>query len=332
MKPTSNKSLSEPDLWCNRPDSGARLADQQLADIYVWLSTQFPHSSDPELYGAHVVGDRESVKDYRENVLAILKARATPPACQAIQNIVNALPDLPYLKWVLRAAKRNALRKTWTPPTPSQFLALTRHRRARLVQSADELPALVIEALGRLGDELHGETPAIRDLWDRQSPTDRWHLVDENDPSDYVARCLRKDLMSQGIITLREVEIRRGRGGDNARQRTDIHITGVTDGVLAGSHDAVRVIVETKSRWRPSLQTAMKTQLVDRYLRENDCQHGLYLVGWFNCGRWDDTDDRSQRTPKWTIEEARRRFATQAADLTSAQTNIASFLLDCALR
>jgi len=54
--------------------------------------------------------------------------------------------------------------------------------------------------------------------------------------------------------------------------------------------------------------TAMQTQLVDRYLRDNHCQHGLYLVGWFNCDAWDSQDDRKRRAPRMLMEEVQRLY------------------------
>ncbi len=53
------------------------------------------------------------------------------------------------------------------------------------------------------------------------------------------------------------------------------------DGIL----DQVRVITELKGFWHPEVKTAMETQLRDRYLRENQCGHGLYLVMWFLCDK-----------------------------------------------
>jgi hypothetical protein len=189
----------------------------------------------------------------------------------------------------------------------------------------------VIESIDALQQELQGETPAVRDIWDHQTPDDRWRPVDENDLSDYLARRLRKDLKDRGIVALREVEIRRGRG-KTPGEETDIHITGVIEGLTLGSHDTVRVIIETKGCWNPALKTAMKTQLVDRYLKDNDCQHGLYLVGWYHCPQWDSSDSRNARSHKWTIEEARHCFAKQAADYSDAQTTVRSLVLNCAFR
>ena len=47
----------------------------------------------------------------------------------------------------------------------------------------------------------------------------------------------------------------------------------------------------------PDVESAMADQLTGRYLRENDCQTGLYLVGWYLCDGWDDNDSRKAQVP-----------------------------------
>jgi len=76
----------------------------------------------------------------------------------------------------------------------------------------------------------------------------------------------------------------------------------------------------------------MKTQLMDRYLNEARCQHGLYLVGWFNCDQWDDDDYRKRQAPKLSIEEARKQFDTQAEELSQSGVQVKAFVMNTALR
>ena len=53
------------------------------------------------------------------------------------------------------------------------------------------------------------------------------------------------------------------------------------------AYEAISVIIEIKGCWNETLGSAMQTQLAERYLRDNQCQYGLYVVGWFNCNQWD---------------------------------------------
>ena len=75
----------------------------------------------------------------------------------------------------------------------------------------------------------------------------------------------------------------------------------------------------------------MKTQLVDRYLKNNQCQHGLYLVGWYNCESWEKEDYRKEQAPKISLEDARELFEQQAEELSDENQIIKSFVMNTAL-
>jgi hypothetical protein len=87
-----------------------------------------------------------------------------------------------------------------------------------------------------------------------------------------------------------------------------------------------------KGCWNQRLMKDMEEQLRDRYLAENPCRHGLYLVGWFACPQWDADDYRRKQTPTRTLEEAQRFFDDQAAGLSQGDVRIRAIVLNTALR
>ena len=286
------------------------LSDQQLADLYILLSQEFPQAEDPDEDGAHWVSPRESVQHYRDNVLFYLRNLGTPASSDAIEQIRDALPHLDeYLTWVKRAAQRVTLHATWIPLTIDQIRELTQQPTTRLVRNGHELQVVILESLERLQQRLQGETPSVRYLWDK-SPEGNWRPVDENALSDYIKLHLEADLRECGIVTLREVEIRRG--NDTKGERTDIYVIATVQGQQPGRFVNVRVIVEVKGCWHDELQTAMETQLKNRYLKSNDCKHGIYVIGWFLCDAWDDNDSRKKKTLKWDLLKAREFFDSQS--------------------
>ena len=97
-------------------------------------------------------------------------------------------------------------------------------------------------------------------------------------------------------------------------------------------YDSVTVIIEVKGCWNRELNEAMRTQLVDKYLKDNRCEHGLYLVGWFNCNKWDDNDYKKRDSPQCGIEEAQKQFDAQAAELSQGGVRIKALVIDTALR
>ncbi len=303
---------------------GEHLSEEQLADLYLWLERQFPHTEDNIPLGVHTVTDRERVARWRDSLLDALRLRGTVAACDALERITRELPELDSLRWTLAEARNITRRTTWRPPVPSQILKLTAHRDARLVRSAEQLLEAVTESLHRLEEKLQrSETPAAIDLWNEMG-RGLFRPKDENRLSDYIKRHLDDELRRRGVVLAREVEVRRG-------QRTDIYVAAFVQPPGESEYRVVTVVIEVKGCWHPELLTAMETQLLDRYMVENGYSHGLYAVGWYNCERWDEGDYRKRDAPRWSIEEARARFSTQANVLSRAGKRVRSFVIDTSL-
>jgi hypothetical protein len=181
-----------------------------------------------------------------------------------------------------------------------------------------------------LESKLQGETPAAIDLWDEISKN-VYRPRSETRLSDYLKRHFQTDIKDRGIIVNREVEIRRGEGSGQG-ERTDIHIDALTPLSGKGPLESVTAIIEVKGCWNKDLEYSMERQLLNRYMTDSNCDHGLYVVGWFTCDHWDSSDPRLKRRPKMTIEEARERFSAQAAGLSQAGKRIEAFVLNVSLR
>ena len=92
------------------------------------------------------------------------------------------------------------------------------------------------------------------------------------------------------------------------------------------------MIIEAKGSWHADIKTAMQNQLVDTYLRDNHCRHGIYLVGWFRCHLWDSTDSRN-KPPMFakSIEEAADFLDQQAGSLSQSDLDIRAIVLDASI-
>ena len=322
--------LRHADKHMHNPVLAAQLTEESVADLYIWLEQTFPAATVPEHEGAHFVSSRDAIGSYRDATLRVLQHRATPTAIKALETIHRRLPHLDWMPRAIARAKQILLRETWKPLTPSELLAVTSTNDQCLVRSAANLQDLVLESLEKLQQSLHGETPAVVDLWDEQTSS-KWRPKDENDLSNYVKRHLDADLRSRGIVSLREVEIRRGRD-ETPGERTDIHITGVVPGTSQGEYDQVRVIIEVKGMWHREMLTAMQDQLVNRYLMDNSCCHGIYLVGWYVCQQWDEADDRRRTSRRRSLDDLTQQLSEQADGLSNDSMCIKSFVLDASLR
>jgi len=318
-----------------------QLSEEQLADLYLWLAHRFPPAQLPDHRTGVLGGGVDDVSTWRERLLQQLKERGTIEACHALERIVRRTEeqDRARMQWILLEAQTLTRRQTWLPYRPANLLEVIANSRVRLVQNAEQLLEVVIESLRRLEATFRDETPAWRDVWDRlpatpsetPTPTRRrrrraftYRPIDENEFSDYVKRHLQADLGSRGIIANREVVIR-------SDERIDIRIDAVVRHTREEIDERLSLIIEVKGSWNPELMTAMQTQLVERYLRDNHCQHGLYIVGWFNCDAWDSQDYRKRRASHLSMEEVQRLLDEQTASL-SHQVRVKAMILNTTIR
>jgi hypothetical protein len=311
-----------------------KLSESEAATLFLWLASEYPHDTDPDIRSGPVT-TRFSVGRLRDAVLNQLKERGTPESRAAVEQLVEALPKLKWLKFVAADAATATLSRSWTPPSPAALLKIARDPRQRVVESGTQLLEVIVESLTRLAAELQGETPAAPDLWDQTAPG-VFKPKEENRLSDYLTRHLRRDL--PGIIINREVEIRpslvprRTARGPSPGERTDLKVEVVATASTKESVRTLAVLIEVKGCWNSAVMTATRTQLRDRYLRDNPCRTGLYVVGWFDCPQWSREDQRRRKVPAMSMDELRQALARQAADLSSGQMTLRSFVLDATLR
>lgn len=307
------------------------LPEKNIADLYIWLVQQFPFEEDPKYENermAHFIGSREQVAEFRDMNLRLLKNKGTFEACNEIKRISKEFPKFTELKWTLLEAQSTTRRYTWLPPKPVDIINLAINRNKRFVQNGEQLLDVLIDSLNRLEKKLHGETPAVPLLWNHLGK-EKYKPRTENEFSDYVKQHLTEDLTEKGIIVNREVEIRRTYG-INKGERTDIQVNAVSKDREQGEYQTVSVIIEVKGNWHPELSEAMETQLVNRYLKDNTCTFGLYLIGWFLSESW-EVEHRKKRIPKVSIEEARNLFDKQAETLSNYNRKVKAYVMNLKL-
>jgi hypothetical protein len=305
---------------------GLRLNEDQLADLYVWLTRHFEAPPEHDSDEMRSVGPLVHIDMWRNAIVRLLTHRGSFRACEAIKRLQRELPNLDWLKWVQVDAQAEARRATWAPAQPRDIIKLAADHELRLVQSGDQLIQVLLESLKRFQARLQGEKPEAKFLWDKVDKHSA-KPKDEEAFSDYVQIYLDNDLKQRGVIVNREVRIHKG-------ERTDIHVDAVVLESSGRAYDSVTVIIECKGCWNPELHNAMRDQLVGRYLKDNHCQHGLYLVGWFNCEKWSGLDGRKKKALRLcpNIDDTKQKLAVSAADLSKDSISIKSVVLDASLR
>ncbi len=309
--------------------------EEQSADLYIWLGHQYPYLQDPQRdNGVYTPGVRDYITQLKYSLLNQLKERGTVQAIEQMQRIMLEFTDLDWLKLTLKETKYKTYQNIWRAPEPQDVLKLTQGQHKRLVQNGEQLLEVLIESLKRLEQELQGETPQAIDLWN-EIDKNIFRPKDENRFSDYVKRHLEKDLKSAQILVNREVEFRRGTGGQPG-ERLDIKVdVFIPDN--NGEKIKITAIIEVKGCWNTGLNSAMRDQLAGRYLEESQCYHGLYLVGWYFCPQWDENHQPNKNALRLTtefrdIDSAQSHFDEQAAALSSDGKQVRAFVINTALR
>lgn len=301
---------------------------KQIAEFYVLMSNKYSPDEDPPLEGR--VTPRHSLGQLRNGLLMKLVNKGTKEACGALENIINKLPtQRPWIVWRLKKAQANMLRKTWIPPTPAQVISLLQDHSKRFVESEEQLLSVVLESLKKIQEYYQGKTKPAELLWNYHKEGHKliFYPKDEEYLSNDIARRLEEYLVNKGIIVNREVQIQK-------EMKTDIYINAVSPVGKTEDIRTLTTVIEVKGCWHDELYTAMESQLVNNYMTKNGLRTGIYLVGWYMCDKWDNSDARKGKTPKVTVYELRKQLQEQADQLqasVSAISDLKLLILDLSL-
>lgn len=100
----------------------SRLTEKQVADFYIWLSTNYPHNEDPVHLGVFSPGPRDEVIGLRESFLTYLMEKGTVDAVAQFSRVIDELPHLEGLKTLRTTVIEKMREKTWIPFTPHEVL------------------------------------------------------------------------------------------------------------------------------------------------------------------------------------------------------------------
>lgn len=291
------------------------ISTKEFGLLWEWILQQYPVAEDPDRSRGGTVTPRWAMANLRDDVLWSLAERGTAEACDEIRRLQIEYPQFEWFPRLLARGIDQTRRNTWQPVTPSQLFQLASDREKRLVQNGDQLLEVVCDALNAIQDKLHAETPAAPFLWDGDRPKE------EEAVSDWVKIELDSLLRGRGIVINREVQIHVG-------ERTDVHIDAISREAPSADFARDKVIVEVKGCWNRDQKTAMKQQLVEQYLANNDCTRGIFLLAWFVCDIWTQSDPRKGKVPFQNRASAEVFFEAQAERVSIPPLSVKTFVLD----
>jgi hypothetical protein len=305
-----------------------RLTEAQVGDLFTWVERRYPHAEDPPEEDGYV-SPRRQIGWWRDGLLTALGTAGTSAAVTAFDALRPLFPDLLFLTRMRARAAEAARRASWLPPAPREILAMAQSTTQRWITSAPSLRRLVIETVGRVQQRLQGIDPQVRDLWNASPATPKG----EQDISRWIGQQLRDQLQTRGVFLVREPEVRPSQSGMGRGESTDIWVEALVGPDTVDAHH-VKVIVEVKGCWNADLETAMETQLVDRYLDPSEVTQGVYLVACFDPAGWkpDERDARRRAAAKHALGDLAEQLREQAQDVSARRSvDVEAVVLDCAL-
>lgn len=269
---------------------------------------------------------RDQAGHVRDRLLAVLAQRGTGEAIAGIDALALNFPSSGMTR--RKAEAREARLARWTAPEPRHVVLLAQSNDARIVLSDAHLQQALMASLRRIEKRLQeNSAPAVRELWNtREKPTPKY----EEELSTWLKGRLVEDLGVGGRVIGRELEIRPNITGRGRGESVDIAVFAPV-GTEVESAATASVTIEVKGCWHADVKTAMKSQLVDRYLTGTSITHGIYLVFWFAAEDWEPQDYRRRRCTG-DLQNLHDTLAEQARRLT-AETHaiVRSFVVDGSL-
>ncbi|MEU8512965.1 hypothetical protein AB0C76_15470 [Kitasatospora sp. NPDC048722] len=316
-----------PGTW---PPAIGRLPENDLADLYTLLVEKVGVSDLPPPRTG-ILSERDNIADLIRSLPDVLASRATLQAAAQLHALAHKHPQIWQLRRQARATALAAAAAQAEPVSVEQLFRLADDARLRRIADARQLLDVVVESLGRFEQALHRPNGLIVSLWNRNRAAvnhSNWWPCWEEDFSDVVATFLLHDIGGHRVVINREVQLcRPGFPG----RRTDIQIEAPAP--EGSGQEPIKVVIECKGCWNPSLNTALARQLVDGYL-QTPSTAGVLLTAYFDCGRWgrDKRDQRRCPAHGHSLDEVRAHQEQQAQEQSRVRgLPVAAVTLDCRL-
>lgn len=265
-------------------------------------------------FESHGVTDEDHAMEFRDRLSSAAWSRGIDviiPTAVDGESDDEAEQRRHMIDWHQHANRQTRVGSDWAPVQPVHFLKLANRPNARLARNQDELLSAVMESLMRWENELINGG-VWHHLWNHET----------SKPEKTIAREIRSWLKRDLEIPVEcEIELA-------SEDRSDLLVeTLPTD----GTSPALHVVIELKKLRADNAKerrTSMKSQLVDRYLRERQHEgwtHGLYVIAW-------TPKPKSRADSKEAIEQARLELNGQAEELSVPPFTVKALVIDARYR
>ncbi len=300
------------------------LTEEHLCRLGGWLHQRTPRHEIEALHSGIYTIERARI-DLLPNCLHTCAQRGSPESVSALRLLAGRDPADAWLRGFVLEAEEAFARSAWRKASIAELRDLAEQHQRRLVRSSEELADLIAESLEEFESDLQGEAGIARNLWDETRPG-HWEHKNEEHFSDNLRAHLARHLGGRIAGAHREPQIRPP-SNDVPGARGDLVVTAH----VGEGNRAAQVFIEVKGSWNRKVDTAMKSQLADRYVARTEGTAGIYVVGWF-ASPGGGVEGRGGSLGQ-SIGECRESLARQADELSrTLGRRIVAVVLDCSLR
>lgn len=308
----------------------ARLAEWQnerLQELTEILFVHYPPKTDPDLGPVYSLNPELDLRNLRWKLLALLFDSQSRGAGYFLENLGDQYPEVKT--WLARRKAEAELETATeglsvveTEPTHyreeftrDQVCKAIQNADYRLVRNEGDLLDVVLEELHEIEETVAKHLDML--YQSRFEPgSDQRKRQHERALQAYIS-CRLEDRLPGNVLD-RETEIR-------YRQRPDVRVLAPTI-----QNETAIITIEVKWSDNDDISTSLKNQLGEKYLRDEQLTHGIYLVGWTGAfGTWRRVEFPRPKTGN--LDSFRKALERQAGELKddNPDLTVRPFVLDC---
>lgn len=295
----------------------------ELAQFFIILEKYYPASEDT--YPNGIVTTRHEIADLRR----FLINKGINNGDLEFFNYIKNNSELYVPEFWISSAKRNYTKLQYQYINVEDLITIILKENSNIILNNSHLFDIVRKALNEIRSDIRKDAAYLR-VWN-ESNNSCWPK-DERALSDEIKRLLKVKL--DNMIINREVEISPKISG-SGNNIPDLLIECQTS-----ESNVASVIIEVKGCWNKNLRESIRTQLYDRYMRDDIGYHyGIYLIGWYWCDKWKEEHKKDirerikleNRFSETDINEMIDYFSECAEKLSNEDKKIKSIVLDLSL-
>lgn len=241
-------------------------------ELVPYLYAVLPPEQDPKIAGTHRVEMRESLGKFRDSIISLVSTGNPQIAKQAFMAWMGAPEFAQHNTWfqqIVRDLDRRMVDDAWNVPSPHQAARVI-FKDGRLIRNGADLFAMLGDVLDSwMRDKLVDDASlAPQLLWQGSKRSGR-KPTDEKPLQQLLANQLKLLLKGKPVICAREPEV-------FDAKKPDFRVSAVLD-----NGATVEIPIEVKQAHAGDVWSAPISQLLAKYMKPSNANHGIYLVGWY---------------------------------------------------